>query len=124
MLEQNTFGTRVTHSLNHRGVVHSVGEKDTTRELGTECRESGIIGDVAGREDESSVLSMEVCEFLFERQMHSTVAGDVTGATSTMTILVKSTTGSGTEMNKVERESSKATYCMVSRTTGLLPIPR
>jgi hypothetical protein len=81
-------------------MVHSVGEEDATRELGTECRESGIVGDVAGREDESGVLFMEVCKFLFERQMHSTVAGDVAGAASTMTILVKSTTESGTEMSK------------------------
>lgn len=105
MLEQNAFGTRVAHSLDHRGVVHSVGEEDATRELGAECRESGIVGDVAGRKDESGVLSMEFCKFLLERQMHSTVAGDVTGASSTVTILVKSTTESGTEMSKVERES-------------------
>ena len=37
MLEQNTFSTRVAHSLDHRGVVHSVGEEDATGEFGTEC---------------------------------------------------------------------------------------
>ena len=100
MLEQDAFSTRVTHSLDHRGVVHSVGEVDAAGEFGTECRESSIVCDIAGGEDEGGFLSMEICKFLLERQMHSTVASNVPGTASTMTVLVKGTTEGEAVINK------------------------
>jgi hypothetical protein len=48
MLEDDALGTRVTHALNHGSMVHGIGEVDTTRELGTECGQGGVVGHVAG----------------------------------------------------------------------------
>ena len=92
MLEENPFSTRVTHSLDHGSVIHGVREKDTARELGTESREGGVVGYVAGRKDESCGFSVKFCKFLFERKMHSTVAGYITSTASAMAVFVESTT--------------------------------
>lgn len=37
----------MAHTLNHGSVVQGVREDDTARQLGGECRESGVVGDVA-----------------------------------------------------------------------------
>ena len=90
MFEENPFSTRMAHSLYHGSVIHGVREKDTAWKLGTESRESSVVGNVAGRKDEGCGFSMKVCEFLFQRKMHSTVAGYVTSAASTMTVFIES----------------------------------
>jgi hypothetical protein len=92
MLEENPFGTRVTHSLDHGSMIHGVREKDTAGELGTESREGSVVGYVARRKDECCGFSVKVCKFLFERKMHGTVTGYITSTASAMTVFVESTT--------------------------------
>lgn len=92
MLEENPFSTRVAHSLDHRSVVHGIREKDTAWKLGTKSRERSVVSDIAGRKDKGCGLSMKICEFLFERKMHSTIACYITCTAGTVTILVEGTT--------------------------------
>ena len=54
---------RVTHALDHRSMVHGIGEQNTTGKFSTEGRQSGIIGDVARRENQ--LLCDEELRLLF-----------------------------------------------------------
>ena len=90
MLEEHTFGRRMAHALDHRGVVHGVREENTTGKFGTKGRQSSIVGDIAGRENESSILSVEIGKLLFEGQMHGAISGNVASAASTVTVFVES----------------------------------
>ena len=92
MLENDTFSTRVTHALDHRSMVHGIGEEDTTRKFSTEGRQSGIIGDVARRENQTSFFAMQGCDFFFQSQMHRTITSNIPGTTRTMTIFIQGTT--------------------------------
>lgn len=83
---------RVTNALDHGGMVGRVGEVDATGELGAESGEGGVVGDIAGREDESSGLAVESGQLLLEVEVPGTVTGDVPGTTSTVTVLVQGTT--------------------------------
>lgn len=47
MLPDDLFSARVADTLNHRSVVASVGEDDTTGKFGTDGGKAGIIGDIA-----------------------------------------------------------------------------
>lgn len=58
VLENDSLCTGVSHTLNHRRMIHRVGEVDTSGQFGAQCSESSIVGNVARREDESSRLSM------------------------------------------------------------------
>lgn len=74
-------------------MVERVGEDDTRREGSTEGAKSGIVGDVAGGENECRFFSVKLREFTFEREVKGTVACDVAGSSSSGTVLVKSTAG-------------------------------
>jgi len=58
----------------------------------TQGRQSGIIGNVARREDQTSFFGMKSCDFCFQSQMHPTITSNIPGTTRSMTIVIKSTT--------------------------------
>ena len=101
VLEDDLLGTRVTDTLDHRRVVHRVGEVDAAGEFRTECGQSSIVCDVAGRKDQSSLLAVEISELLLESQMHSTIAGNIASTASTVSVLVESPT----EMRKSRKSA-------------------
>lgn len=74
-------------------MIHRVREDDAAGEFGTECGEAGVVGDVAGREDEGGGLAVESGKLVLEGEMESTVTGDVSGTASTGTVAVKCAPG-------------------------------
>jgi len=80
---------RATHALDHGSMVHAIGEQDTTRKFSTEGQQSGIIGDVAKRENRTSFFAMKSS---FQSQTHRTVTSTIPGTTCSMTIFIQSTT--------------------------------
>lgn len=88
MFEYDLFGTRVTYTLYHRCMIHSIGEKDAIRELGAESGKSSVVGDVAGRKDERSVFAMKGCQFPFEGQVHYAISRYVASSTCASAIFV------------------------------------
>ena len=126
MLENDTLRGGVAHALNHGSVVHLVRENNAPREFGTEGGERCIICDVTGREYQSTVLAVESSELILQGKMHGSVPSNVARATSTMAVGVQSAAADGNQsINSSTRNSRReATYCMVSSTTGLFPIPK
>ena len=70
----------VADPRDHRCVVRGVGEEDAPREMGPEGGKGGLVGSVAGAEEERRLGSVEVRELLFEQHMAVRRAGDVAGA--------------------------------------------
>ena len=128
VLKNDPLSSRVTHADNHRGVVHRVREVDAAGQLRAQRRKSSIVRDIARRENKSRRLAVELRELLLEGQMHARVAGNVPGAAGAMTVAIESTAEStknfDTSANGDDLQRTRETYCIVSRTTGLLPMPR
>jgi hypothetical protein len=94
VLEDNTLRGRMAHALNHGSVVHSIGENYATREFGAQSGERCIVGDVAGREYQSTVLAMKSSKLILQGEVHGCIPSNVTRATGTMTIDIQ---GSATD---------------------------
>ena len=88
MREQNFRSTGVADALDHGRVVHHVAEDDAAGELGAQSRERGVVGDEAGREDQSGLFAMERGELVFEVEVEGTVSCYVASAPCTGTVLV------------------------------------
>jgi len=58
----------------------------------TEGRQSGIIGDVARRENQTSFFAMKSFDFCLRSQMHHAITRHILGTTCSMTIIIHSTT--------------------------------
>ena len=89
VFEDNLACLRVADTLDHRRVVHTVGEDDATGHLAAERRECRIVGDVARAENERRGLAVERSEFLLESKMHLTVTSNVAGPTGTRAVFVE-----------------------------------
>lgn len=87
--EDHLFDTRVFDALDHGGVVHGVGEDDTVGQLLGKGAEGGVVGDIAGGEDEGGGLVVEGGEFVLEGEMHGTVTGNVAGTSGTGAVLAE-----------------------------------
>lgn len=87
--EDHLFNAGVLDALDHGGVVHGVGEDDTVGQLLGEGAEGGVVGDIAGGEDEGGGLVMEGGELVLEGEMHGTVTGDVAGTSGTGAVLAE-----------------------------------
>lgn len=87
--EDHLFDTRVLDALDHGGVVHGIGEDDAVGQLLGQGGEGGVVGDVAGGEDESGGLVVKGGEFFFEGKMHGTVTGNVAGTAGTGAVLAE-----------------------------------
>jgi hypothetical protein len=123
VLEDHALGTRMAHTLDHRGMVHAIGEVNAAREFGTQGGQCCVVCNIARGENESSGLAVKVGEFVLQGEVHRAVASDITGTTSSVAILVEGAAAkNGLEIGAAG--SGNDTYCMVSRTTGLLPMPK
>lgn len=89
VLEDHFLCTGVADALDHGGVVHAVAENDAVWNLGAEGGQGSIIGDVAGREDEGTVLPVEISQSLLECDSMLVVPGDVSSSTCTSAVLFK-----------------------------------
>lgn len=58
MFEYNALGSRMTHALNHRRMIHGIRKENASREFRTEGGKCCIIGYVAGREDQCCWLAV------------------------------------------------------------------
>ena len=125
------LGSRMSDSLDHGRMVGGVGKVDKSGDPPSESGESRIVGDVAGGEDESRFLPVQVGELVLESEMEGVVSGDVTSSSSSASVLAESLS---VEKEKTEEESAtrslyasrekKRAHFIVAKTTGLLLIPR
>ncbi len=89
MLVDDLLGTGVLDTLNHGGVVGSIGENDTVGQLRAQNGKSSVIGGVARSKDEGSILAMKLSNGLLDGLDVSIVAGNVTCTTSASAVLVQ-----------------------------------
>lgn len=87
--EDHLFDAGVFDALDHGSVVHGVGEDNTVGQLLGEGAKGGVVGDIAGGEDEGGGFVVEGGEFVFESEMHGTVTGDVAGTSGAGAVLAE-----------------------------------
>ena len=87
--EDHFLCSRVLDALDHGSVVHGIRQNHTVGQLLGQSAQSGIIGDVAGREDQGGWLVVQRGELLLQRQVHGAVAGNVAGASSAGAVLAQ-----------------------------------
>jgi len=79
VLEDHLLGARVPDALDHGGVVHAVGKDDTVGEFAAERCESGVVGYVAGGEDQCGLFGVKLSDGGLESHGMLVVTGDVSG---------------------------------------------
>jgi hypothetical protein len=89
VLEDNLLCARMADALDHGGVVQAVGEDDAVRQLAAEGGKGGIVGHVAGAEDEGGLLGVELGNGALEFHRMLVVARDVPGTTGAGAVLVE-----------------------------------
>lgn len=87
--KDHLLDTRVLNTLDHGSVVHRVGENDASRQLLGQSAQSSIVGNIAGREDQSSRLVVQGSELILESQVVGAVTSNVASASSTSAILAE-----------------------------------
>jgi hypothetical protein len=90
VLEDHLLRARVSNALDHRGVVHAVTQDHAVREFAAQSCQSGIVGDVARREDQSTLLRVQLCDRLLKTNSMLVVTRNVPSATSASTVHVQS----------------------------------
>ena len=70
-------------ALDHRIVVHRIGQDEAIWDQPGDGRDSRLVRNVAGCEDERSFLAMQVCEFALKLDQRVICPGNVAGTTGT-----------------------------------------
>jgi len=89
VLEHHLLGARVPDALDHRGMVQAVGQDHAVGHLAAQRGERGIVGDVAGAEDQSGLLAVQPGDGVLKSDRMLVVAGDVAGASRPGTVIVQ-----------------------------------
>ncbi len=71
----------LAHALDHGIVIPGVRQDQAVRHQLDQGRDASLIGDVAGREDQSRLFAMEVGELALEVDQRMVGAGDIAGST-------------------------------------------
>jgi hypothetical protein len=114
VLKDLLLRARVPDTLNHGGMVGRIGEVDAAGKLRAKSSEGGVVGDVARGEDESSFFAVEGGELVLEGKVDRGVSGDVSGTSSSGSVLGESTPSrqieggeSATSRTEVEEDEKK-----------------
>ena len=78
--EDLLLAIRLAHALDHGIVVPRVGENETVRHQLGERRNAGLVGDIAGREDQRRFLAVQIGKLALELDDRMIVAGDIARA--------------------------------------------
>ena len=89
VLENHLLRARVSNTLNHGGVVHAVTQNHTVREFAAQSCQSSIVGNVARREDEGTLLRVQLRNGLFQTNGMLVVARNVPSTTRTSSVHVQ-----------------------------------
>lgn len=89
VLENYLLRARVTDTLDHGGVVETVGENHTVGEFATKGSQCRVVGDVARAENKRSILSMELRDGVLEFDSMLVVTRDISCATGTGAVLIE-----------------------------------
>jgi len=60
------LGTAVANAGNHRGVVQRIREHDRPRHLARQGRQGGVVGDIAGGEDQCRLAAVQIGDLVLE----------------------------------------------------------
>ena len=71
---------RLAHALDHRIVVERIRQDQAIRHQLRHGGDAGLIGDIAGGEDQRRLLAVQVGELALKLDQRMVVAGDVAGA--------------------------------------------
>jgi hypothetical protein len=81
--ENHFLAAGLPNTFYHRIMVESVRKDETIRHQSRDSRNTGFIGNIAGRENESCFLVMKIGKLPFEFDQGQVRAGNVTGAAGT-----------------------------------------
>lgn len=79
----------MANALDHGSMVQAVAQDDAVGQFASQGSEGGIVGDIAGGEDEGSLFAVQVGQALFESDGMLVVTRDVSCTASTSTIHIQ-----------------------------------
>ena len=89
MAKNRLLCPRVTHSLNHGGVIVFIRQKYAVGQMASQRAESGFIGNIARCEKQSRWFAMEIAQFPLQHDMIVGCAGYVTRAATACATLMQ-----------------------------------
>ena len=75
----------VTNAVDHGGVVHLVGENDATRQQPDQGAERGVVGDIAGGEEQRRRLAVKIGKLVFQLDVIVRRTRDIARSTGSAT---------------------------------------
>ncbi len=78
--ENLPLGMRLTHAFDHRIVVQGIRQDQAVRHQPGDRGNTGLVGDIAGGEDQRRFLAVQVGKLALELDQRVIIAGDVAGA--------------------------------------------